>query len=328
MTAAVYDLQFMREMAQHLPYEPLPVPAQTMLRDISKILPASTAGLPARTAATPGQLFGNVKRRQPGGTTAASGAHHPATPPPTVLTQAKDDPAAKVRLLLNKLTDKNYDEYCNTVIRTLTLYDITDANAAEIIAIALSNQFYIKMYARLYAAILAEPRLTDRFRAALDRFIDAFKTAIAAPIVYVTPNENYDRFCEMNAEIARRKATTEFLVNLAHTGSIPYTDVFDIARTVLDATAARLYDETAKPWLDDLCEHAFLICTDKEVVGAYQGSDLRDRVTFADSETGAVYNLVGFIGFLTKCSIKVQRGLTSKSKFKYADTFDAMKLVL
>jgi hypothetical protein len=246
-----------------------------------------------------------------------------------VLTQAKDDPAAKVRLLLNKLTDKNYDEYCNTIIRTLTLYDITSANATEIINSALSNQFYIKMYARLYAAILAEPRLTPLFRPALDEFIATFKAAIAVPLVYVTPNENYDRFCEMNVEIARRKATTEFMVNLAHTGTIPYSDVFDVVRAVLRATADKLYDETAKAWLDDLCEHAFIICTDRDVMGAWQSSELRDVAVFVDEAgAGAEYNLVGFIGFLTKCSIKVQRGLTSKSKFKYADTFDAMKLVL
>lgn len=320
----VYDMQFFREIAQHPPYDPLPAPVITMLRDISKILPASVATSTARApAASGGQLFGTVKRRPAGGATSA------AAPPPTVLTQAKDDPAAKVRLLLNKLTDKNYDEYCNTVIRTLTLYDITATNAVEIINIALSNQFYIKMYARLYAAILAESRLTGLFRQALDEFIATFKTAIAAPLVYVTPNENYDRFCEMNVEIARRKATTEFLVNLAHTGSIPYSDVFDIMRAVLDATASRLYDETAKAWIDDLCEHVYLICTDRDVVRAWQESDLRDSVTFADSgEGGTSYTLVGFIGFLTKCSIKVQRGLTSKSKFKYADTFDAMKLML
>lgn len=314
VTAAIYDIKFIRELANRVPYEPLSPEVKMTLQDISRQLPASIASYSRTTTAS--SLFGGKKSRQP------------TTPPPTVLTPAKDDPAAKVRLLLNKLTDKNYDEYCNTIIRTLTLYDITAANADEIISIALNNQFYIKMYARLYASILADSRLSVIFRPSLDQFINTFKTSITIPIVYVTPNENYDRFCEMNAEIAKRKATTEFLVNLANIGAISYDEVFDVVQSILHAVAARLYDETAKAWMDDLCEHVFIICTDKDVVSAYQASTRRDGTAFMDNETGMTYNLVGFVGFLTKCSIKNQKGLTSKSKFKYTDTYDAMKLIL
>lgn len=310
---AVYNLKFIESMVALKP-APLPLDIAKLLSDISKKLPASSnVGAAASTNTHRSSNNGRYGRPV-------------VTVMPPLTQQQKEDPAAKVRLLLNKLTDKNYDEYSNIILRTLTLYDITAENAAEILHIGIQNQFYVKIYAKLFAAILADTKLVSLFSGAVTATIDAHMAALSAPFEYVAQSD-YDGFCKMNAAIDRRKSTTNFLVHLAQLGSISYDIIGRIAAQILTKIAAELYDESIKNQMDELCEHIFTICTNAGFVAAVVAATI-PATNYTEPVTGTEYTLFDFIGYLTKCSIKTQKGLTSKAKFKFNDTYDAIKLLL
>lgn len=317
-TAVIYPLKFIDSMVAMKP-APLPLDIAKLLSDISKKLPASSVPPISSIHRTTTSGGSSAHRSSVGG-----GPRATTAPPPSLLTQQqKDDPAAKVRLLMNKLTDKNYDEYSNIILRTLTLYDITQENATEVLHIAMQNQFYVRIFAKLFAAILADSKLTDLFSATVATAIDAHITALAAPFEYVAQSD-YEGFCKMNAAIDRRKAATNFFVHLAQavgSDSKYVASLWDILTPVMALIAANLYNESIKNQMDELCEHVFMICTDAAFIAAY------DAATFSvvDAVTGTEYKLFEFIEYLTTCSIKVQRGLTSKAKFKFGDAWDIIK---
>jgi hypothetical protein len=181
-----------------------------------------------------------------------------------------------IRLAINKISNKQFDTQCSSIIEQLNqLVSESDEHATDalervakaIFDIASTNKFYSEMYADLYKELI--PRFAI-FGVLLQSFIDSFLQTIDN-IQYMDPNVDYDRFCEYTKENDRRKAMSMFIVNLLKRGLL---DGCAIVKTVLQLhlIQAKYIDESDRVnEVDEITEMLFIFMSQcGEVFGGFE----------------------------------------------------------
>jgi hypothetical protein len=224
-----------------------------------------------------------------------------------------------IRALINKITDKNYTEIRNKIIDNIdnivsSNVAATNANAVELgiigsnlFEIASSNRYYSKIYAELYVDLSAKYEfIKTLYEANLQQFIDSFNS-----IEFVEPDENYDKFCEINKINEKRKALAAFYMNLMNLGVVSKQTIIDITRNLI----ARIYDlisfENNKNQVDEITE----------TIGIMYKSELFDD---ADVEYDLIQGLTvnEIIAKIASSKVKDYKSLTNKTLFKFMDLID------
>ena len=145
----------------------------------------------------------------------------------------------EIRVLLNKLTLKNYETQSE---KLFDLMKETDSDSTHILApvifnLASSNTFQGELYARLYTDIL-EKNINDTkeiFQEILLEFLRQFKDSIEnEDIEYVDPEVDYDKYCKFVKEIDRKKAITKFVFYLYKNGIIAETVIIELTEYFLN----------------------------------------------------------------------------------------------
>jgi hypothetical protein len=150
----------------------------------------------------------------------------------------------ELRMILNKITNKNYDtqkDHILDLIKKCQIHqDIINNDSKEsedistdtsymnkigqfIFDIASTNKFYGEVYAELYQALIQEYRI---FEIILQEFVQSFQTMIKK-IEYADPNVNYDAYCEYIKLNDKRRATTSFLAILMNRSVLSETTILD-----------------------------------------------------------------------------------------------------
>lgn len=114
---------------------------------------------------------------------------------------------------LNKITEKNFECISKNILEKMTM-DLVNENkdkiADHIFEIASTNKFYSSIYAKLFKIII------DKFDFMYDvvnkNFFDYMN--LFENIDSIDPNIDYNKFCDINKENERRKALSQFFVNL------------------------------------------------------------------------------------------------------------------
>lgn len=168
----------------------------------------------------------------------------------------------QIRANINKLTDKNYAELSNKTVALIRKM-VGEYSEEELLPIghtifeiASSNRYYSPIYADLYTKITEE---FSFIRVDLSSFSRLFET-----IVYVDPNENYDKFCENNKISEKRKALAMFYVNLMHRGVIPKETISKIASQLLETVIAFISIENKKHEVDEMTDIIVILCKDNK----------------------------------------------------------------
>ena len=145
----------------------------------------------------------------------------------------------KIRIHLNQITTDNYDEMKLNITNILkeilqNKFDMEDLIKVgkSIFEVGSLNQFWSKLYARLYKDLADEFALMKSICENFDSFMDLFKT-----IRYVSSDENYDLFCDINKENSKRQALSSFFVNLIDESMISTKKVKELLLSL------RVYDE-------------------------------------------------------------------------------------
>lgn len=220
-----------------------------------------------------------------------------------------------IRVLLNKLTDKNYIDMVNKI--TDELNKMIEDNISEeefghvssiIFDIASTNRFYSKIYAELYADLSTKYSVVKAtYEAQLQKFTDLFNN-----IEYVDADKDYDRFCEINKVNEKRKALASFYINLMLNGVISKKEIMTITRNLLANVYEFIQLEDKKNEVDELTETVSLLYK-KELY---------------DEDDGEEYNLIeGFtikeiVEKVANSKVKDYKSLTNKSLFKFMDLID------
>jgi hypothetical protein len=209
---------------------------------------------------------------------------------------------------LNKMTDKNYTKMCKAVFENLDkLEDTTEYDLVNdiIFNIVSSNRFFSKIYATFYKELLEHSTASyfkERLQVEVTNYIDRFST-----IRCVNPNEDYDGFCDLNKENERRKALTEFFMDLMIMEVISVEEVIDIYKQLYLLVEKNVSDMEQKHTIVELSENIYIFM------------DKGAKLFNGKGEYKAMYdNIKG----ITKMKVKEYPGLSNKSLFKFMDIMD------
>ena len=169
-----------------------------------------------------------------------------------------------LHLSLNKLSDKTFLLMREKIINTINVIINSDNELTEtennklgftIYNILSNNKFYSKIYSDLFTDLINEYSylktiLDDSFASYLEQFNN---------LEFVEPNEDYDRFCELNKINEKRKSKTLFFLNLAFNGVIPLESIGNLLQNLLQLTFDLIVIENKNQEVDDITEHVALL---------------------------------------------------------------------
>jgi len=219
-----------------------------------------------------------------------------------------------IRSFINKMTDKNYIDMRNKIVEIIekivseTISSDLSSIASNIFDIASSNRYYSKIYADLYADLASKFEfIKSKYEENLARFTDLFEN-----IEYVDPNENYDKFCEINKVNEKRKSLASFYINLMYCGVISKVEIMSITRNLLAKVYEYISLENKKNEVEELTETVALL---------YK-KDLYKDDEAEDYERIEGYTISEIINKIANSKVKDYKSLTNKALFKFMDLID------
>lgn len=222
----------------------------------------------------------------------------------------------KVRKIINKVTEKTYNNLLPLVIKELdelwgpdAAEEICDAQDVkklnDSIFLMLSETiFYSKLYALLYKQLLDK---YDDINVELDNYIFDYKNKIKE-IKYCNPQTDYDEFCRLNKINEKINATGVFLVNLEEFEKIKLEDIVSIIKLIQDSIINLLNQENKTEIIQELSE----ILGNMVITG-------KERLRLSDEWSTIFHN----IDKISQLKVKDFNSLSNKTIFRHMDIMDA-----
>ena len=128
----------------------------------------------------------------------------------------------------NKITEKTYDKLSDEIF-SLISQNISDKEkvCATFFRVVLNNSFYCHLYAKLFKRFI---EITDEFAIVLEKQITNYVKEIKN-IVYVSPNENYDKYCDYVKKVETVKNFTSFLIQCLKEDVLKSNAIMELAIT-------------------------------------------------------------------------------------------------
>ena len=209
-----------------------------------------------------------------------------------------------IKTSMNKITDKNYDAMLEAILNDMSKLEGTDEmNVIQdaIFNTASSNRFYSKVYAKLYCCFIDKyPYFRERIDKELSHYISQFAT-----IQKVNPDEDYELFCEVNKENERRKALTEFFVNLMFESVIETESILSSFDKLYGVLMELVNDAEQKHSVVEVSENMFILLNTGKKIFIDIWEDMRSKISV-----------------VAKMSVKKNPGLSNKSLFKFMDIME------
>lgn len=222
-----------------------------------------------------------------------------------------------IRALINKLTDKTYDKIIEKL--TTILDEIKDNENCDdiyidkighsIFTMATSNKFNSNVYARLANELQTKYEfMTNIVDNNINEFMKLFED-----MEFVSPEVDYNKFCEMNVVNEKRRAMSLFLTSLYKNNVITLDFVFDKIISIQNMIMKEetMLNESKYMEVNELSENLYIFLTSipYSTLVSYSGwSQIMD-------------NLLQIKNIDTKKFM----GISPKSKFKHMDILDKLK---
>ena len=162
-----------------------------------------------------------------------------------------------LREFLNKMTDKTYEENLKEIILKIKTFDKKNLIiiCKYIFKMASSNKFYSEMYANLYKTLMGEfEEMGEECLIQLEKFLKTFKE-----IKYIDPDNDYDGFCAMNEENEKRRAMSQFFINLMKRGVVDSKEIIKIILSLHEQIFEYLKEENNKNIAEEFVENIFIM---------------------------------------------------------------------
>lgn len=219
-----------------------------------------------------------------------------------------------IRILLNKISNKNYDSYKQNIFNEINTYFQsvdTEENKETIIKaifdIASTNKFYSEIYADLYKELI---ELFPIFGGnILDKFYNDFLENIHK-IHYVDPNVDYDGYCNYTKINDHRKATSAFIVNLMKKDILSCDRILQLLSYMQDLSHKYIDEPERSNEVQEITENIFIFISTGYLV-------FKENSLWED-----IHNKI--IEF-TKMNVKEHCSLSSRAIFKHLDMLDYFK---
>lgn len=229
-----------------------------------------------------------------------------------------DNDIDQIRLLLNKLTDRTFLDMREKIIEKITTLE---NNLEEdykkvgnmIYETASTNKFYSKIFADLFAELVSKyDWLKQIFDEKYNNIMEQYKH-----IQYFDPDEDYDKFCDMNKVNEKRKAITSFFVNLSLNGLVDKKYIVRILKDLLENVMELIVIQNRKNEVDELTEN-IAILFNKEILDLVLNLEDYNVSEFLVNDK----SIIETITLLAKCKAKDYVSLSNKAIFKYMDLIE------
>lgn len=215
-----------------------------------------------------------------------------------------------VRSFLNKMTDKNFNDFRDKIINIVdeiliefVSNDDISRISNVIFEIASTNRFFSKIYADLYSELITK---YDCFNHVFELNFNGF-AELFNKIEYIDPKEDYDLFCKNNKINERRRSLSLFFVNLMNNNIIKKQNIINITHNLLCQINLLLIQENKKNEIDEITENVAILYN----INMYDDSisyDLIDGLTIPQ-----------FISKLSQSKLSDYKSITNKSIFRFMD---------
>jgi hypothetical protein len=219
-----------------------------------------------------------------------------------------------IRKHVNKITAKTYESLSAKIIQEIaSIGDIDNPDelnesiykdiGESIFTIASTNMFYSDIYARLYKNLMDEfPFMINIFDDNFTKCSDVYKT-----IEYCSPNEDYDKYCDINKANDKRRSISMFYINLMKLDVIKASAIIKIIKDIQSYLFTLYTSEDSKAIVDELSEVIYIL-----VINSYSILKLNDEWCIIND------NIIE----ITKSNTTNFHGLTNKCIFKHMDILD------
>ena len=128
----------------------------------------------------------------------------------------------------NKITEKNYDKLSDEIF-SLISQNISDKEkvCATFFRVIINNSFFCHLYAKLFKKFI---EITDEFVSVFEHQISSHVKDIKN-ILYVSPNEDYDKYCDYVKQVESVKNFTSFLIQCSNQDILKSADILELAIT-------------------------------------------------------------------------------------------------
>lgn len=236
----------------------------------------------------------------------------------------------EIRIILNKMTKKNYEIQRNKILESITHIIEEETNkegnenktnqgengingplhkiAQFIFDISSSNKFFTEIYANLYKELI--DIYPDVYQEILNTFIFHFKGSIQT-FCFCDPNTNYEKYCEFIKEGDRKKAITTFIIMLLNRGVISPTVVIEITDSFQTLIQQYIKEDDRNNEIEELGEILYILVS--------LGNE-----TIRTLNNDLWKNVIHQIGIFTDMKIKEHKSLSTRFIFKMKDLNDLL----
>ena len=222
-----------------------------------------------------------------------------------------------IRALINKLTDKTYDRIIEKL--TETLDEIKDNETCDevyidkighsIFTMATSNKFNSNVYAKLASELQSKYEfMTNIVDNNINEFMKLFEN-----MEFVSPDDDYDKFCEMNIINEKRRAMSLFLTSLYKHKVLTLDFIFDKIQKIqhMIMKEETMLHESSRMEVEELSENLYILLTNIPFSTLSSHSEWKQIMD----------NLLQIKNTDTKTCM----GISPKAKFKHMDILDKLK---
>jgi hypothetical protein len=221
----------------------------------------------------------------------------------------------EIRILLNKISDKNYETNKDSIISKIKecLEENEEYNddikkvVTVLFDIAKSNKFYSEIYAKLYKELIEN---FSFFNDMIIPFVNQFMCSLDT-LVYVDSSVDYDGFCNYNKMNDNRRASMAFIVNLMKNNVDLPIHILDIIIHFQNMALKFIAEENRVNEVDEITELLNIVIL--MIHDIYKTDDKWNN------------EILPTIKMFSCFKIKEKKSLSSRSIFKYKDIVDKIK---
>jgi len=233
-----------------------------------------------------------------------------------------DKKIGEIRIILNKISSKNYESQTEKIIHIITeFYTLNDNHEGEefkghlskitkyIFDIASSNKFFSELYAELYKTLINTFVIFNDF---LNEFLDTFTKTIDN-IHYEDPNKDYDKFCEYTKHNDTRRATCLFIVNLTKKTCIVPSVLLHIIHHFLQHSIMYIYEPNRMNEVEEITENVFILVSQShKLLCDHNKDDWNEKIM------QNIYKI-------SQMKLKEHPSISNRTIFKYMDILDSLE---
>ena len=222
-----------------------------------------------------------------------------------------------IRLLLNKVSNKNYDTQIPVIIESVKQFIETIQNTEKtedddfaklnkiIFDIIYTNKFFGELYAKLYYELIV---LDSRFMDVLKDQIGKIKTV--QDLTYIDPNKDYDGYCNYTKSNDGKKSFIAFLIQINKSESTIFDYIIELLDYYVNMSMEYVDIENRMNEIEEMTERIFLIITKSEQV----------LIDHSYWKTDILHKIIA----LSQMKMKEHKSLSNRIIFRYMDIIDSM----